>query len=554
MSMRVDLYSICWNEARMLPFFFRHYDAFVDRYIFYDDGSTDGTREILAAHPGVELRRFPRVVADSFVDSARRLHDSVWRESRGRADWVIITPVDEHLGHPDMPGLLVECRRHGVTAVPALGFQMVAERFPDGAGRLADTLRLGAPHPPMSKLSLFNPDAIEATNFLGGRHSAAPTGRVVYPDADTLANLHYRYLGLDYLQSRHELLRTGLGSGDAAAGFGAEYHRDTASLRADWEGFRARAVDYADPAQDTAATHPARWWRRAASVEPSPAPAVAANAVNLVTIRPPGWVHAAATDDVAASLRYGLALSGVAVTRSDNQLLAGRLNLVLGAHLSGEPELFARPQSNAVVFNTLALVPEVLAAQPGYAAMLPRLRVWEDSPANLRTLAALGCRDARHVPLGYAPSMTRLEPYAEPEIDVLFYGAETPRRLRIWQRFARSGLRLAWAHASYGAERDRLLRASRLVLNMHAHEESVLETGRILYPLANRMVVISERTPRTEVPEWMEACVQFAVEQDLVRRCQDVLADPVRSRAWAEAAFERFSLVRCRPDDGLRQS
>lgn len=544
--MRVHLYSICWNEARMLPFFFRHYDEFVERYVFYDDGSTDGTRELLAAHPRVELRRFERVVADSFVESARLLHDHAWKESRGQADWVVITPVDEHLAHPDLTGLLAECRRHGVTAIPALGFQMVAERFPETTARLADALRHGAPYTPMNKLSLFNPDAIEETRFLGGRHRAAPTGRVVYPAADTLANLHYRYLGLDYLQSRHQLLRTGIGSADAAAGLGAEYQRDAETLRRDWQGFAARAVDYADPALDTARTHRQRWWRDPPDAAPEPAaPEPAARGqrpVNLVTIRPPGWAHAAALDDVGASLRYGLALAGAQVTRTDNLLVPGALNLVLGAHLAADPALFAAPGCHAAVFNTLPLLPARLAEYPAYAAALPRLRVWDDSPANLRALAALGCRQALHCPLGYAPALTRLEPAATPEIDVLFYGRRTPRRERIWQGFAESGLRLAWALAAYGAERDALLRTSRLVLNMHAAEQAVLETPRLLTPLANRMVVVSERAAGLEVPAWLEACVQFAPAEALLARCRDVLADPARARSWAETAFDRFSL------------
>lgn len=89
--MRVHLYSIVWNEEEMLPFFFRHYDSLVDRYVIYDDGSTDRTLEMLGAHDRVEVRPFVRSDPDSYVLAARILHDNVWKESRGHADWVIIS-------------------------------------------------------------------------------------------------------------------------------------------------------------------------------------------------------------------------------------------------------------------------------------------------------------------------------------------------------------------------------------------------------------------------------------------------------------------------------
>ena len=45
----VWLFTMSWNEERMLPFFFRHYDRFIDRYIVYDDGSTDRTPRLVGA-------------------------------------------------------------------------------------------------------------------------------------------------------------------------------------------------------------------------------------------------------------------------------------------------------------------------------------------------------------------------------------------------------------------------------------------------------------------------------------------------------------------------
>jgi len=48
---QAHLDAICWNDAAMLPYFFRHYDPWVDRYVFYDDGSIDDTLALLANHP-----------------------------------------------------------------------------------------------------------------------------------------------------------------------------------------------------------------------------------------------------------------------------------------------------------------------------------------------------------------------------------------------------------------------------------------------------------------------------------------------------------------------
>ena len=42
--MTIWLYCICRNEARLMPYLLRHYETFVDKLIFYNDQSDDGTR------------------------------------------------------------------------------------------------------------------------------------------------------------------------------------------------------------------------------------------------------------------------------------------------------------------------------------------------------------------------------------------------------------------------------------------------------------------------------------------------------------------------------
>lgn len=238
----VHLYAMCWNEAHLLPFFFRHYEPWVQRFVIYDNGSTDETRALLAAKPNVELREFPWSDPDSFVASHRALHNSCWRESKGKADWVVVTAIDEHLHHPDIQGYLWRCAARGITCIPALGYQMVTKDFPGPDEWLAMTHSWGVPMAAMSKLRLFNPAAVEPNIGIGG-HGALPGGCVVYPRRDELLLLHYKDLGIDYRAGRDVLLRTGLRAGDRARNWGNHYEMRPEHLQSYFNYLWANAVD-----------------------------------------------------------------------------------------------------------------------------------------------------------------------------------------------------------------------------------------------------------------------------------------------------------------------
>ncbi len=262
----VHLYSICWNEETMLPFFFRHYDPLVERYVIFDDGSTDATLSVLENHPRVEVRRLPRLEVDSYVLAAKNAHDHAWKESRGTADWVITTAVDELLYTPGMGAYLAECMRKGITAVPALGFQMIAETLPPGDRSLLVTVRRGSPFADMNKLSVFDPDRIMETNQAVGRHTAEPVGVVKYPKRDQLLLLHYKYLSFEHTLKRQQELALKLGAVDRQNNWGSQYDWTRERLRSDWDSIREHAVeDVLSPRYDANRKHSnpnERWWRK----------------------------------------------------------------------------------------------------------------------------------------------------------------------------------------------------------------------------------------------------------------------------------------------------
>ena len=225
----IHLYCLCWNEERMLPFFFRHYDPLVARYFVFDNGSTDRSLDMLAANPKVTVGEF-RVTHDSPIDEARRFYDTLWPRSRGIADWVFIVNIDEHLYHPDGIEYFRRCTGAGVTVIPATGYEMASDVFPDQGETLSETIIRGVPAQHMDKLCAFCPDEIESLRYEVGRHQARPTGRVVPPSRQELSLLHYKFLSGAYVVARYAELGARISSADRERGWARHYFQDPAAI------------------------------------------------------------------------------------------------------------------------------------------------------------------------------------------------------------------------------------------------------------------------------------------------------------------------------------
>lgn len=238
----IHLYALCWNEETMLPFFFRHYDGIADRYFVFDTGSTDRSLEILQSHPRVQLSTV-RPEGDSFVHENTALQNQFWKQSRGKADWVIITAIDEHLYHPDLRGYLGRCRDEGITLIRAEGYEMISDEFPRADERLCQYVKRGMRSAQwLDKVQAFNPDKIDEINYVPGRHAAGPTGKVVTPEQSEVKLLHYKFLGRDYVLQRYLQLRTGLRPGDVENKLGEHYLWSPEDITARYEQIKSNSV------------------------------------------------------------------------------------------------------------------------------------------------------------------------------------------------------------------------------------------------------------------------------------------------------------------------
>ncbi len=264
--MPIHLYTSCWNEERIIPFFLRHYEPLVDRMIVYDDASTDRTVELLRASPKVEVRPLERG-DESFIAAHLTLFETCWKESRGQVDWVCLVDMDEFLFHPEWHHYLATQKETGVTLIQALGYDMTTEHFPPADAALATYLTSGQRDLHFDKTPLFNPDAIEQINHVAGRHRCAPVGRVVMPAQYRMQLRHYKNLGLEYLLALTHALATRVNEDDRARGWSGHYLRDDDSIRAHFQEQLRQAAPVLSPPLSKPSTKPIRqpWWRRLTS-------------------------------------------------------------------------------------------------------------------------------------------------------------------------------------------------------------------------------------------------------------------------------------------------
>lgn len=199
---------------------------------------------------------------------------------------------------------------------------------------------------------------------------------------------------------------------------------------------------------------------------------------------------------------------------------------------------------DCIVVNFEPMVHGTHAWNDRYLEVLKRCYLWEYSKTNFQRHRQLGYRNADYVALGWEPDAAEIMPLEDilpdeqQDIDVVFFGSLTRRRIDILEGLMARGLRVevnrgrAWTLE----ERNGFMRRAKIVLNLHNWEESrIVEVPRLSILLRHRKAVVCELYPDSEIEASIRKAVVGAPYEKLIETIEQLLSDaPRRARLERE--------------------
>ena len=260
---------------------------------------------------------------------------------------------------------------------------------------------------------------------------------------------------------------------------------------------------------------------------------------NVVIVRPDNFVHIGSYAEAAQAICYGLRRLGYRARFAENQFVRDATNILVGVH-NLEPEAADALPPNSIVYNVEMVLPGSTLV-PRVIPFVQRFETWDYSRVNVEAWRAMGVSErVRWLRPGYVPELTTIDVATPTDGDVLFYGSLNSRRWTILNDISRCGVKVRLALNVYGARRNAWIARSKIIVNVHSREDSVLEFSRVSQALSNCRLLITEPGRPDEIDADLLDGMVVAKASELGRVCRELVDDNLRRKALAERGFDLF--------------
>ena len=194
----IHAYFLCYNEEYILPHLIKYYSKFCEKITFIDNMSDDSSRDVINSFNNTEIIQYN---SKGRFDDRNHMNfkNGVWKDSIGKADYVIVGDSDEFLYHENIDQFLIDSFENGITFFKPHGSHMISDEdlVLKADDNLLELVKYGVPHDVLNKPMMFDCNKIQEINYSLGSHYANPVGEVKMYDGEDLKMLHYKFIGLE---------------------------------------------------------------------------------------------------------------------------------------------------------------------------------------------------------------------------------------------------------------------------------------------------------------------------------------------------------------------
>jgi hypothetical protein len=245
--------------------------------------------------------------------------------------------------------------------------------------------------------------------------------------------------------------------------------------------------------------------------------------------------------EIIESVAWGLEQLGHDVSYAVNRAEPDATNVIFGAQVLSTEFLKCLPADTVVYHLEQLRDIDIQQLRDSIRYSAEHFRIWEYSHYNLDCWKRLGVETVEHVPVGYAPVLTRIPKAPREDIEILMYGHSGSKRGNAFHLLSHANLSVLFVSGMYGEARDSLISRSKIVLNVNDDRGDIFEIVRVSYLLANKKAVVSTLDPRTAIEDDIISGVKFTEMDKLVDDCVKLIDDDQARSTLGAAGFECIS-------------
>ena len=228
---KIELFTLCYNEEVILPFFLKHYSKFVDKITVFDNQSTDNSLKILKEYKEIPITTNTYETNNKLDDKTYiNIKNNCWKNSE--FDYVIICDTDEFLHFDKFDTSLDILTPNGYEMVDNIELDKI------------DTIKYGLSEKNYNKTILFNPKKITEINYSFGCHTCNPIPNNLYHvvNDDNYKILHYKYINLEYVYKKYYESKNRLSDFNQIHKLGIQYNWDNNQINSYYNMINSKKI------------------------------------------------------------------------------------------------------------------------------------------------------------------------------------------------------------------------------------------------------------------------------------------------------------------------